>query len=190
MILFFDTETDGLPKNWNGKITDADNWPRMLSITWALHSEDGAIIEEKKFYIKHPGYKINPDSQAFKVNGITQEMLDGGIEQIEALHLFLNAGEKSKILVAHNFKFDKNIILSEMARIVLTNDEIVETSEEIERKKIDTMLDQKAITGKWPKLNELHRHLFGTDFDGAHDALGDVRACARCYFELKKKNLI
>ena len=39
---------------------------------------------------------------------------------------------------------------------------------------------------KFPKLEELHHHLFGCSFDGAHDALEDVRATARCFFEMKK----
>jgi hypothetical protein len=39
---------------------------------------------------------------------------------------------------------------------------------------------------KWPKLQELHSKLFGSPFEGGHDALVDVRACAKCYFELRK----
>jgi DNA polymerase III epsilon subunit-like protein len=39
---------------------------------------------------------------------------------------------------------------------------------------------------KWPSLQELHTKLFGQPFEGAHNALVDVRACARCYFELKR----
>lgn len=206
MLLIFDTETDGLPKNWNGKITDVDNWPRMLSIAWMLCDDNGFVREDEKLYIKNPGYKINPNSQAIKVNGITQEMLDGGISMLEALDLFFKAEEKADKIVAHNFKFDQNIILSEFARGCFSeqlpspmagmekesvfNQLSGITIERMNSKKVDTMLDQKAITGKWPKLNELHRHLFGTDFDGAHDAMNDVKACARCYFELKKKNLI
>lgn len=43
---------------------------------------------------------------------------------------------------------------------------------------------------KWPKLIELHNHLFGCDFEGAHDALDDVKATVKCFFELKKCGLI
>jgi len=32
--------------------------------------------------------------------------------------------------------------------------------------------------------------LFGTGFEGAHDALADVKACADCFFELKKRKVI
>jgi hypothetical protein len=42
---------------------------------------------------------------------------------------------------------------------------------------------------KPPKLIELHEILFGESFVGAHDAAADVRACARCFFELKKRGV-
>lgn len=40
---------------------------------------------------------------------------------------------------------------------------------------------------KWPTLSEIHTHLFNEPFDDVHNALSDVRACARCYFELRKQ---
>lgn len=43
---------------------------------------------------------------------------------------------------------------------------------------------------KWPKLIELHRKLFGTGFDDAHDALADVKACGKCFFEMKRRGII
>jgi len=35
---------------------------------------------------------------------------------------------------------------------------------------------------KWPRLQEAHKHVFGKEFDGAHDALADVIACKNIYF--------
>jgi DNA polymerase III epsilon subunit-like protein len=43
---------------------------------------------------------------------------------------------------------------------------------------------------KWPTLQELHLKLFNETFAGAHRALADVRACARCYFELKRLKIM
>ena len=43
---------------------------------------------------------------------------------------------------------------------------------------------------KWPTLSELHIKLFGEDFEGGHDALEDVKACAKCLFELQNRQLI
>jgi DNA polymerase-3 subunit epsilon len=38
---------------------------------------------------------------------------------------------------------------------------------------------------KAPKLEECIHHFFGETLAGAHDALVDVRACARVYFHLQ-----
>ena len=43
---------------------------------------------------------------------------------------------------------------------------------------------------KWPKLEELYRKLFGCMFDNAHDALADVEATKKCYFELLDRGLL
>ena len=37
---------------------------------------------------------------------------------------------------------------------------------------------------KYPKLQELHNHLFGYNFLNDHNANADVEATARCYFKL------
>ena len=45
MFLIFDTETTGLPKNFNAPISDFGNWPRCVQIAWQLHNYDGSLIE-------------------------------------------------------------------------------------------------------------------------------------------------
>jgi len=42
---------------------------------------------------------------------------------------------------------------------------------------------------KWPSLKELYSKLFGRTLEGVHNALTDVKACALCYFELKKRRI-
>ena len=39
---------------------------------------------------------------------------------------------------------------------------------------------------KWPTLSEAHQHFFGCEFDGAHEAMGDVAATAKIYFEIQR----
>ena len=43
---------------------------------------------------------------------------------------------------------------------------------------------------KWPKLQELHIKLFNKGFENAHDALVDVEATARCFFEMMKRDAV
>ena len=56
MYLIYDTETTGLPRDWNAPITDSDNWPRCVQIAWQLHDELGELVEVKNFIIKPVEY--------------------------------------------------------------------------------------------------------------------------------------
>jgi len=49
MYLIFDTETTGLPRNYNAPVTDTDNWPRCIQIAWQLHGEFGNLIENEDY---------------------------------------------------------------------------------------------------------------------------------------------
>ena len=40
---------------------------------------------------------------------------------------------------------------------------------------------------KYPKLEELYKHLFKKELNQDHRALSDTKACAKCYFKIKKK---
>jgi DNA polymerase III epsilon subunit-like protein len=43
---------------------------------------------------------------------------------------------------------------------------------------------------KWPTLSELHKKLFGYDFEKAHNALADIEATAKCFWKMRGLNLI
>jgi DNA polymerase III epsilon subunit-like protein len=43
---------------------------------------------------------------------------------------------------------------------------------------------------KYPKLMELHKLLFGYEFARPHNALNDTIACAKCFFELKRLDIV
>jgi DNA polymerase III epsilon subunit-like protein len=189
MYLFFDTETTGLPKNYKASLTDFDNWPRMVQIAWQKYSETGVLLESRMYIIKPEGYII--PKEASKVHGITTERaVAEGVDLTGVLNEFRGAMLDSEALVAHNINFDEKIVGVEFLRKKI---------EKITKKlpRIDTMTESTnycAIPGKygfkWPNLTELHHKLFGTAFDGAHDALADVKACADCFFELKKRKVI
>jgi len=191
-IIIFDTETNGLPKNWKAPAGDVDNWPRILQIAWQHCTLEGKTIAEHSYVIK-TDVELDPGAQ--KVHGLTKERLDKEGVSIEyALSMLEKSMEISTKLVAHNISFDKKIVQAEMIR---AGRELVVLPMMHEMEKICTMHGSTKycnIPGprgvKWPKLTELHQKLFNEGFEDAHDALGDVTATARCYFELKKLGVI
>lgn len=187
--LFFDTETTGLPRNWKAPITDFSNWPRLVQIAWESYDGEGNKVNEESFIIKPEGFTI-PDDSA-KVHGISTERAENeGLPLLLVLKKFHDLVNKGEVLVAHNISFDEKIIGAEFLRNNMEN--ILES-----KKKICTMENSTklcAIPGpyglKWPKLAELHEKLFGTDFEEAHNAAVDIRATARCFWEMRRRGII
>ena len=191
MFLIFDTETTGLPRNFNAPISDSDNWPRMVQISWQLHDDLGKLISNKNFVIKPEGFEIPYDSQ--KIHGISTEFANNnGIDLLEVLQTFNADIEKSDTIIGHNINFDINIVGAEFFRksIVVNFDSknIVDTM----RESVDFCKIQGGRGGKFkfPKLGELYKILFNEEFDLAHNSAADVEATARCFFELVRNGEI
>ena len=189
MFLFFDTETTGLPLVWRAPLEDLDNWPRLVQLAWLLTDENGKEVKSTNRIIKPEGFIIPAEAAA--VHGIsTAQAKKEGILLNTALKEFSQAVDEAKILVAHNMSFDEKIMGAELLRKKYQH-------KLFERPKICTMLSstdyckiQNDFGYKWPKLIELHQKLFDEEFENAHDALADVKACARCFFELIKQGII
>ena len=114
MYLIFDTETTGLPQNFNAPLSDSDNWPRMVQIAWQLHDENGKLIENQDYIIKPEGYDI--PFNATRIHGISTKMAqEQGRDLQEVLEEFTEVLKKTKVVAGHNIDFDykiTNIILN------------------------------------------------------------------------------
>lgn len=193
MYLFFDTETTGLPDNWNAPASNFNNWPRMVQLAYLLYDTDGQLIESKNFIIKPNGYTIPSDSS--RIHGIsTQRAMTDGIEIDIVLADFQTMLSKATYLVAHNMEFDEKIIGAEFYRLK-NNDPLVSKSKFCTMKSRSIISYCEIPSGrygsyKWPKLSELHYKLFGTNFEDAHNASIDIQATAKCFFALRKKGII
>src|SRR5690606_34083943 len=98
MFLIFDTETTGLPKDWNSHLTDSDNWPRLVQLAWQLHDTNGYLLSAKNFTVKPQGFTI--PFNAAKIHGITTERaLEEGIDLVEVLAQFEADRAKAKYVV-------------------------------------------------------------------------------------------
>ncbi|MDP3988773.1 MAG: 3'-5' exonuclease [bacterium] len=187
--LFFDTETTGLPLSWKAPVTDLPNWPRVVQLAWALYDGEGVLLDSKDRIIKPDGFEIPVG--ASNIHGIsTERALEEGISRIEALGEFQAALASASHMVAHNMSFDQKVLGAEFLRSDMEN--VLEAKQAICTKDIST--EYCALPGnygyKWPKLSELHQKLFGEDILDAHNAMVDVNATARCFWELKKRGVV
>lgn len=191
MILFFDTETTGKPKDYKAKPQEVDNWPRVVQLAWALFTNDGKPVRGFQFIIEPDGWTIEPEAEA--VHGISLDRATVIGKPIrEVLEKFIYDYEHAHTLVAHNLGFDYPVLAAEMIRAKVR-------ASKVASHKVCTMLASTSFCGipgkfgkkpKWPKLEELHLKLFEENFEGAHEAMVDVNACARCFFELRARGII
>ncbi|MFA4866648.1 MAG: DNA polymerase III subunit alpha [Pedobacter sp.] len=188
MYLIFDTETTGLPRNWNAPITDIDNWPRCIQIAWQLHDELGNLIEHQDYLVTPDGFNIPYDAE--RIHGISTELAaEQGIALSEVLEKFNIALSKAKFVVGQNVGFDVNIMGCEFHRMGVESpmasmpvlDTCTETTAELLK-----LPGGRGGRFKLPTLTELHEYLFGEPFSEAHNATADVEATTRCFLQLVK----
>ena len=189
MWLFFDSETTGIPRNFNAPATDVRNWPRMVQLAWLQMDAKGRRLQAAEHIIKPEGFTIPAD--VVRIHGITTaRALKEGVPLNEVLKSFATVVSESKLLIAHNMDFDAKIVGAEFHRAGIEHG--------IERlRQFCTMKGSKdycRLPGKygfkWPTLAELHLHLFGTGLAESHTAAADVETCAKCFVELRKRKAI
>ena len=202
LLLFFDTETIGLPSDWNAPSSDVTNWPRIVQISWIISNIRGQIISKQNHIVKPEGFSI--PSQVSQIHGITTERaLEEGEPPNIILDHFLRDLQNVSYVVGHNISFDKNVVEAELYRIGGEKhlDEIVidEYVDMLETKPtICTMLSSTNYCRiprydngyKWPKLSELYYKLFNKELVDAHDSSVDIQATFDCFWKLIELGII
>lgn len=196
MLMFFDTETTGLP-DWRAP-SSAPTQPHLVQLALVTMNDEGQEVNAVSVLVKPNGWTISAEVTA--IHGISHERaMDEGIDEGLAVQMFLLGQGQARTRIAHNESFDRRIMRIAMLRLGLQRDfvEMIEnrpsfctmnTAKSImAMAPTDRMLSAGIRGAKPPKLEECIRHFFGEGLEGAHDALVDARACARVYFALKQK---
>jgi DNA polymerase-3 subunit alpha len=180
--LIIDTETTGLPKGRNADILNIDKWNtcRLVQVAWELYDENRLLISQDVFIVKPDQYEI-PD-RVVQIHGITTEQASKeGIPREDVWVKFKDILVLKPTLIAHNFQFDSDVILSEFYRYDQHN--LIDLWKSC--MKVCTMLSATLPGQKWPKLIDLYERCFGEKpVWEMHRADNDVRACAEIYFHL------
>jgi DNA polymerase III epsilon subunit-like protein len=191
MFLFIDTETTGLPRYY--ATTATEKWPRVVQLAWSLYDADGNRESQNSFIIYPADFTIPMDTA--RIHGITTERAKAeGVSLHKVLPQFNADVEKATTVIAHNIAFDLPIIHTEFVRCKLETNLLVKQNFcTMKPREIVSWCKIPKTSGngyKWPTLTELYLQLFQEEFTGSHDAGADVEACARCYFELRKRGII
>lgn len=189
-FVVLDTETTGLPTG-RGNV-DADNchkWDscRMVQLAWEIYQspDDSDPVSYQCHLVQPNGFTI-PD-QATRIHGITTEYAQQhGLPVAQIMEMFFQDIQKHGVqtAVAHNIKFDENVIVSEMLRT-----DMDQTAWSGLRKHC-TMLAATKKGERWPKLSALYTTLVGPIHDSTslHRADVDARLCADIYKVQQKKS--
>lgn len=188
LLLFFDTETTGLPL-W-GEPSEDPRQPHIVQLSALLVEEDTRkVVEELDVLVKPEGWTI-PD-EVVAIHGITTEhALEHGISEAEALRRFLALHELCDERVAHVENFDQRIIRIALKRY--RSDEAADAWKAAPAQCTGKMtalimqmpLAKKTPWAKWktPKLAEAYLEFIGKPMAGAHSAGADTRACMEIFF--------
>lgn len=185
MLIVFDTETNGLPRDYHAPLEDVGNWPRIVELAWAVVDEGDAVV--RSYLIRPDGWELCGEAAA--VNGLTQQqLLDEGVPIRLALREMLDDVRGAELLVAHNVEFDRAVIGAELVRLKwehslavwLTRATYCTMRSGAPVAKIET-----ARGYKWPRLAELYRCLFRRDPADQHRAGSDVLATLEMYREMR-----
>lgn len=188
MILVYDTETTGMVR-WNEPPTHPSQ-PRLVQLGLGLYHEDGTEISAISLIVNSK-CAIHPEAAA--VHGIDDALCEqAGVEPALAISLLNSLAARASIRVAHNVNFDNKIVDIELSAIgssalhfrSLPSFCTMQASTPICR--ILKLSPRHSTDYKWPKLSEAYQHFFNEPLIGAHDALSDVRACARIYFHMQR----
>ena len=182
-VLFFDTETTGIPDRAAKWDADFMTYPHIVQMAWIIG------CKAENHIIRPDGWEI--PQETVDVHGITTEYaLEHGEPFAAVVDMFIQDCHDAGLICGHNIHFDTGIvkanILRELGREYYDAND-VETAL-YKGKRIDTMrstmkwVDARMANGrlKFPNLSELYSRCFPGETFPAHDAMEDVRAVVRC----------
>jgi DNA polymerase III epsilon subunit-like protein len=142
-----------------------------LDAEWRETNEQCVLINPEK--------AIEPD--AARTHGITSQNVAGAPTLVALLPDLADIFRRHTTWVGFNNSFDRNVLWHQLLRYNW-GQRFPWPSRDLDIMKVSR--DVVNIAGKqdvkYPKLEELHHHLFGTKFDMAHDAMADCQATLRC----------
>lgn len=191
-FLVFDTETTGLPKSKYASPEETYLFPYVVQLSWMVFNSGTNKVETLKDKIIRLPNKICIPKRATEIHGITNErMIEEGEPVDKVLDAFMRDVSSCTYLIGHNIDFDKKMVEVECIRNkcrLLSDYRKLSFCTMKQSKNVCCIEKQnyytKKMEYKYPKLIELHNHLFQTKPSNLHNSLIDVLVCFRCFYAL------
>lgn len=192
-ILFYDTETTGLPL-WCEPSEDPRQ-PHITQIAALLTDEAGNKLGSIDLLVKPDGWTIPEDLQ--RLTGITMEKAEaGGVPEADALAAFTALWKRADVRIAHNEPFDARIVRIGLHRFPCCDPEAWSAGKAACTQRLSTPILKLPPTEKMlaagfnrfksANLAEAYRHFIGKELNGAHNAMVDVLAVKAVYLKIQK----
>lgn len=195
LVLVYDTETTGPPLF--KEPSEHPDQPHIVQLAACLVDLDTRQeISSMDVIIRPNGWTI-PDEVA-AIHGITTAHAEAvGIEEKTAVEMFMALWSgPGRTRIAHNEQFDARILRIALKRFNPCNpipdywkEGKAECTATLSKPILNLPPTEKMkATGfkvKTPNLREAYRHFMGCDFEKAHSAMADVRACMAVFFAIK-----
>lgn len=197
--LTFDTETTG---KWDFKAPiESPHQPRIVQLGAVLEDDDGREISSMDLIVKPDGYEISDEVAA--IHGIDQlTAILNGVGILDCMAIFVALWNAADRVVAHNIEFDLKMVERELRlqgqmqhwqeKPVFCTMRLLEPVLKLPFKggKRPAWAEQKQ-EWKWPSMQEAYAHVTGgKEFDNAHSAMADVRACAEVWRWIVKNKIV
>ena len=183
-LLFVDTETSGLPVDWEQPYHAVGNWPYIVQLAWIIYTREGKEVKRENYFIKANDYSISHVSR--EIHGISEAFLEEhGRERKEVMQCIYNDLLHYKpLVVGHFMQLDYHMLGLGFYRAGLENP----------LKELPTFCTMVLTKNFWQlpghkylRLNELYYRLFTKTMPRQHDAMEDAEATGLCFFELKRR---
>ena len=184
IILFYDTETTGLP-DFKAP-SEAEHQPHIVQLAAALVDSDTRKTMSSINLLVIPEAWDIPD-EISAIHGITTDIAKNcGVEEKNVLRIFLKLWCACDFRVGFNESFDARIIRIAQHRYNPTEEKLeVWKNGKSECAMHGSRPYTQLPKNKLPKLIEAYQHFFGKSFDGAHNAMNDVNALISVYFAIQ-----
>jgi len=180
--LFFDLETNGLPKRKNAESWQVELWPRVVQLAWVVKSSSGKTLEEKSYIVKPNRWRIPKDAR--EVHGISyQQAKEEGVGIDEVLAAFSEASAKCDAAIAHYLEFREGTLAAEFFR-----KELACPLDSIDCVDINDFTNDISMRAYSQSLNSLYQSTIKDDWQTKNNALDDALALSRIFFSLIEKS--